>query len=647
MQNVLNKEAISNTLGISLATVNNWIKTEVIPSPDTSNRYNEQTFDYIINKIKTDTQRLNSRANRSLLGKKNISYLGITNTNRKKLLENLVRNFEESKLSISDGVLALAITLLKSNGLINLPLQDSKIEALISSWILESGNPQTVQNLFSQYDIQNQNDDLLGAFYQSIQSTARKSNFGSYYTPSILLKGIRGPYNKTILDPCCGSGSILLRILTKKHDHSKITARDIDDIALKICHLNLSLFFNDRNINSKIIKQDIADNERNDIFSRQTIELYDYIVTNPPWGSKFSKSQKNILVKLYPELETTEIFGIALNNCIDLLKDTGNLYFFLPHAFLNVASHRGIRQKVLKTPAIISIELLGNAFKGVVSENILLHIKKTSENNDELKNINIKNRIGLTYIIKKDKISAPDFFIPADITNDDESIIKKLYALNHITLKDNAIFALGIVTGNNKKHILSEKTADSEEIFRGKDIQPYKYWKAQCFIEFNPEKYQQISPVQYYRQKKITYRFIGDRLVCALDCGNHLLLNSANLFISKSYPMETIVCLFNSPIYTFIYQKKFHSKKMLKSHLQDFPLPILDEKQHSLFYSLHCRIMDGEIRQVEIDKVICEIFGMTDMEYEYIVNEKNISSINNYLVESRGISHAIIEQFEA
>ena len=559
-----------------------------------------------------------------MLEKKYVSYLGITDRNRKKLLENLVHNFEESGLSISDGVLALAITLLKSNGLINLPLKPgSKIEALISSWILESDNPQAVQNLFSLYEIQNQDDDLLGAFYQSIQSIARKSNLGSYYTPSILLKGIKVPYNKTILDPCCGSGSILLRILTKKHDHSKIIARDIDDIALKICHVNLSLFFNERNINSKIIKQDITDNKTNDIFSCRKNELYDYIVTNPPWGSKFSKSQKDNLIKLYPELETTEIFSIALNNCIDLLKDTGKLYFFLPHAFLNVASHRKIRQKVLKTPSVISIKLLGNSFKGVVSENILLHIKKTSENNDEVKNIHIKNRNGLTYVINKDKISSPDFFISADITNNDESIIKKLYALNYVTLKDNAIFALGIVTGNNKKHILSEKTADSEEIFRGKDIQPYKYRKAQCFIEFKPEKYQQLPPIQYYRQKKIAYRFIGDRLICVLDCSNHLLLNSANLFILKSYPMETIVCLFNSPVYTFIYQKKFHSKKVLKSHLQDLPLPVLDEEQHGLFYSMYHKIINEKIRQVEIDKIICGIFGISDEEYEYIVNEKN------------------------
>ena len=47
----LGKEKISERLGISLATVNNWIKTQVIPAPNNNNSYSQAAFDSIITMI--------------------------------------------------------------------------------------------------------------------------------------------------------------------------------------------------------------------------------------------------------------------------------------------------------------------------------------------------------------------------------------------------------------------------------------------------------------------------------------------------------------------------------------------------------------------------------------------------------------------
>ena len=67
----LGKEKISEKLGISVATVNNWIKTQVIPAPNRNNSYSKAAFDSIIEMIKDGQSRLNSRANRTLQKKKN------------------------------------------------------------------------------------------------------------------------------------------------------------------------------------------------------------------------------------------------------------------------------------------------------------------------------------------------------------------------------------------------------------------------------------------------------------------------------------------------------------------------------------------------------------------------------------------------
>ena len=604
----LSKGSIGDELGVSAYTIGNWIKAGLIPPPDSPKGcYSEPAFNFIINKIRNDSSKLSSRANRSLAKEKQMSYLGITDPARKKLLNDLVSDFERSTLSISDGVLALSIAMLNSNGLLTHSTQASRLDNLIESWLAESGNSFAVKKLFSKYYISNQNDDLLGAFYQSIQSISQKSSVGAYYTPKELLGSIKIKHDKTILDPCCGSGGIFLNTLGPNHDTSKIFAGDTDAIALKICLVNLSMFFNNRNIKAVIVQKDI-------IFDKMYEQSFDYIITNPPWGSFYTEKQKNVITKMYLELETTEVFSIALSNCANLLSAKGKLYFFLPYSFLNVATHRNIRLKILKLSAKISIELLGHAFKGVVSEGILLGIEKKIPG----ASIDISGRNGEKYVIEKKYIAGPDFFIPAYSNNNDLAIIKQIYKQKHTTLKDDTLFALGIVTGNNDEYLLSKKTRKSEVIFRGKDIQPYAYVEGEHFIEFDAKKYQQVASVDYFRQKKIAYRFISDRLICVLDAGGSLLLNSANLFISNSYPMETVVCLFNSPVYSFLFRKQFHSSKVLKSHLLELPLPVLSQKQHALFASLYANILAQKITQKNIDEVICELFRLNDQQYDYI-----------------------------
>ena len=194
--------------------------------------------------------------------------------------------------------------------------------------------------------------------------------------------------------------------------------------------------------------------------------------------------------------------------------------------------------------------------------------------------------------------------------------------IQNSTLKDNATFALGIVTGNNKKYLLQTKIENSEPIFKGCDIFPFKMDQEKMYIQFTPEIFQQVAKEAFYRSKKIVYRFINSRLVCAIDTKNFLLLNSANLFIPKNnYPFETIVCLFNSNIYNFVFQKKFHSTKVLRNHLESLPLPEFSNETHKELKKLHDKFVDGEFIQSELDKKIATLFNFSNEELKYILSE--------------------------
>jgi tRNA1(Val) A37 N6-methylase TrmN6 len=554
------------------------------------------------------------------LNKKLICFLGIERKDRKNLLVSLVEAYEHTHLSVSAGVLSLAVRVLKCANLLSENWEKSpasRIEELLKQWLLNHINDrEEILQTFSAFHIQNENDDILGAFYQSIQSISQKSSSGSYYTPGELLEGIKVPLNKTVLDPCCGSGGILLKILTKNHKSEHIFARDIDEIAVNICNVNMALFFDDPNYKSKIELKNILEREESGLFDNpKSSETFDYIITNPPWGGKLSKQQKDYLLHHYPEINTTETFGISLFNCLNMLTFNGVLYFFMPHSFLNVATHRHIRKMIMSRTGSISIKLLGNAFKGVLSEAILLKYSNNLEKN-EITVIQKNNEVGT---IQKNNIANNGFIISATSREADNTIIDKIYSKAGVFLKGNAIFALGVVTGNNDKHILKTPGDKAEPIFRGKDIQKFRYVQPECFIEFKPEKYQQVAPVEYYRQKKIVYRFISDKIVCAVDYNNHLLLNSANLFIPLiDYPFEAIVCLFNSSVYSFIYQKKFHSKKVLRSHIEEFPLPKINGMVKTEFSKYHTDILNGIDRTDEIENLTASIFGISETELKHI-----------------------------
>jgi type I restriction-modification system DNA methylase subunit len=627
MTSTLPKPALAGRLGISLATVNNWIKTREIPQPDSGDEYSKDMFLYIVEKIENNQNKLYSRANRRLAETKNMCYLNIKTKERKTLLNNLIKLYENSGLDILEGVLALVFAQLRSNEFIApdwKPNNMSKIDVLLSAWIAETKNHKMIQNLFTDFDIPNEDDDILGAFYQSIQNIAQKSNAGAYYTPVELLSTIKISHNKTVLDPCCGSGGILLGVLSKDHEQEKIYARDIDEIALRICAVNLALFFNNKNLPCHIIKEDLVFQKQADLFSAPHQDAFDYIITNPPWGSKFTHVQKEFLLNQYPQLGSTEIFSIALYNACKMLTAGGSLYFFLPHAFLNVATHRKIREYMLGMPNTISIKLLGNAFKGVLSESILLHIETRYKTSDIL----VEDTQGSIYQLRRSTVTGGDFIIPATIQNDDDELLSKIYSAQYQTLTQDAIFALGIVTGNNNKYIANIKGRGFEPVYRGKDIQKYIFNDPECFIYFEPELYQQVAPIEYYRQNKIAYRFICDKIICIYDTDNSLLLNSANVFISSVYPMETIVCLFNSVIYTYIFQKKYHSRKVLKSYLQSLPLPLFSGDTHRAFSAFHHKIVMQPAQNIqelqnEIDNAICKYFSISSKEYSYIQGAVN------------------------
>lgn len=425
-----------------------------------------------------------------------------------------------------------------------------------------------------------------------------------------------------VLDPCCGTGQFLLAFADKIDDPHNIYGVDIDEIAVRIARLNLLVKYKDKNFAPNIVCKDTLFEIGNyDLCSLndENIKDFDVIATNPPWGVHFSKRDTEKLKTTYPQIKSLESFSYFLSKSIDLLNDIGIISFVLPEAILNVKTHKDIREVILKSTGIEKVFYLDRVFKNVFTPVIRLDLSKKKDNKD-IEIIKENEKYNVSQVKWRNN---QDFIFDIHSNNFDTDIIDKVYNTKHTTLKNKADWALGIVTGNNKKYVLSEKMKNSEPIYKGKDIERFSLKKPSTYIVFTPERFQQVAPIEKYRTpEKLIYKFISKKLVFAYDDKQQLTLNSANIVIPKieNYSIKVISALFNSSLYQFVFQKKFSSIKVLRNHIEQLPIPLWDENTMQEITIMVDKITSNESRFEKLDQYIFERFNFSKEEIHYILN---------------------------
>ena len=206
------------------------------------------------------------------------------------------------------------------------------------------------------------------------------------------------------------------------------------------------------------------------------------------------------------------------------------------------------------------------------------------------------------------------------------------------TLNGQADFALGIVTGNNKKFITDEKREDNEMILKGSDLCKYRFHDTDHYIVFKPESFQQVAPTQLYRaEEKLLYRFICNQLVFAYDNRKTLSLNSCNILIPQipGVAIKFVMAVLNSRIAQFYFKKTFHSVKVLRSHIEQIPIPVADKVAQENIIQLADLLIsatdENTIIEIydKIDGKMAEIYTLS--REEYILIQKSMREENLFL----------------
>ena len=666
MEQYMTLKELCEEISISTATGRNWMKLgKIIPE------YTEKRIPYFskkyVRELKKDIQSGSNEALKSRRNKKYVSgnalYHSYVSENCKnveviqELLQLLSQRegiLDETKLQIILADCAVKLLAHKQkltlyspeqalldfvNGKLSFGETDCLIHDLITDkkqltkWIKEA------KELFCLSYLYEEQEDILGLLYISCKNIGNRKVTGSYYTSTTVVRKLieqvvaKNGVNKKVLDPCCGTGNFLLQ-LPKGFSMDNIYANDIDVIGMKLTRINMALKFPKAKI--EMICQHITGDN---FLSDYQEQGFDMIIGNPPWGYVFSMEESARLRKTYACAigKNIESYDVFIEQSLKKLKKGGVLSFVLPEAILNVKSHTPIRQVLIEQASIQYLEFLGNAFDKVQCPSIILQMKNTRK---PMSCIGMQVNDGKRVFELQKEREIISLYFSFTMTDKEYQITQKMLRQDDVTFLENqAIFALGIVTGNNKKYISNKKTTKNEVILKGSDLCRFRKKATNNYIVFRPKAFQQVAPTEYYRApEKLLYRFICNQLVFAYDDAQTLSLNSCNMVIPQIPDVEIkyVLAILNSRMAQFLYKKQFNSVKVLRSHIEQIPIPKISlEEQNCLIEIVDALLVEQTEENIvqlyeQLDDEVRRLYHLTDAEYQMI--KKSVDGENKFLV---------------
>lgn len=511
------------------------------------------------------------------------------------------------------------------------------------------------------------NVDVLGMLYISLKNMGERKATGSYYTPTHIVQKLiaqifkegeaerkipqgERQYIQTyenralreegsikekpeflpkgsitqlkILDPCCGTGNFLLQ-LPDGCSMEQVFGRDIDPISILAARINLALKFQGAPVS--LMKKQIR--VQNFLLEEGT-GAYGLVLGNPPWGYQFGREEEKLLKQKFQTAKGhhPESYDVFLEQALASVPCGGTVAFVLPEAVLHVKTHLAARRLLLGQAQIERLEYLGDVFDKVQCPAVILQVRK-EVGPFRTQGMSVSGK-GWGFEIQANRKVDAEYF-NFHMTDREYALMEKASSQEHMVfLKNQADFALGIVTGNNKALLKKEREGRAEPVLKGADIQKYRILPSKCFLAYEPEKFQQCAKESYYRAKeKLLYRFIGSQLVFAYDNQQRLSLNSCNILIPHvpGMDMKYIMAVLNSTSAQFLYSRKFHSLKVLRAYLEQIPIPMAPDKQPEIVSLAETMMEETDSEKWipcyhEIDRLVAFAYGYTEQEYREIQN---------------------------
>ncbi len=476
-------------------------------------------------------------------------------------------------------------------GVITLPTDLSNIQELKEHLISQGRLSSRANKLLKKGD----KSPLKVSHWQEYESTlddSYRNREGIYYTPRKIVVDMLDSFrevsreelsDKKFLDPCCGVGNFLKEALDLGFKAENIYGFDTDKEAVKIARRRVK----GANIECKDFLS----------IAHKLKISFDYIYTNPPWGKHLTAEQQKQYAVSYDAPRKADTSGLFMSAALSLLSPEGKLGFLIQEALLNIGSFEWIRERILRLH-IESITDYGRPFRTLMTRAqgvIISNVESTPASLCECKFAK-QSYFRRVHSFAKNPKRVINFWA----TQEDMNRVEQILSTPHSTLNKGAKWGLGIVTGDNKRHCSSTQNKEFDVgVIRGNDITKEGIAPAKIFINKDLTRYQQYAPRDIYdAQEKLIYKFISKRLLFCVDREQRYPLNSANcVVLSKEFgaTSQQVADLLNSEVINWLFERLYHSHKILRGDVETLPLHIdyfkyfttFDEEQYCKYLGIN------------------------------------------------------------
>lgn len=513
-----------------------------------------------------------------------------------------------------------------------------------------------LKDLLHRWDIL-RDGDLLGYIHQELQARQTRKTHGRYFTPRDIVDYIVsralasvGTASR-ILDPACGSGQFLIAAyasLTGPHTRRKAARHDAEDlirhrlhgidsdpVAASICRWNLSSI-------SGVGEDEIIKIHNNNYLFNYTRNdpladsgEFAAVIGNPPWGSRLSNEERLAAREHYTSaVSGINSFTLFIERTLRLLEPGGMMAFLLPEAYLNIGAHSVSRRQVLDHMRILDIASWGERFRGVFAPAVSFIAAREDSPVERSRHVvrissTATGTSGTATLIPQVHYDAtPQNIFNIHYSRRAVELISRIEEGGGFSLRESARFFLGIVTGDNPRHLSGTRSEETPDpIIIGRDLSQYRIDFSGHHFRYDPDTLQQVAPRELYlTRNKLLYKFIGRRLVFALDTEGRYSLNNVNALIPGDSPLEPecLLAILNSRLMQYYYEKNFFTVKVLRGNLERLPLRTADAGTRRKIRTLVRRVMEspdsaaGTRSRETIEDMVFSIYGIGDAQAAHI-----------------------------
>jgi type I restriction enzyme M protein len=298
-------------------------------------------------------------------------------------------------------------------------------------------------NMVDSEDWSSMSSDVKGDIYEDLLekiAADTKSGAGQYFTPRALIntmvKCIQPGPDKTVADPCCGSGGFLLSIKSYLEENYKLNAEqkkflkfdtfrgwEIVPSTYRLCLMNLFLHnIGDFDDSAKGNNNKSIPINRNDSLLADPGDRFDYILTNPPFGKKSSmtftneqgeQEQEDLIYNRQDFWATTSNKQLNFVQHIHtLLKSSGKAAVVVPdNVLFEGGAGETVRKKLLETTDLHTILRLptGIFYAQGVKANVIFFDNCLAAPSHQTKEVWIYDyRTGIHHTLKKNPLRESD-----------------------------------------------------------------------------------------------------------------------------------------------------------------------------------------------------------------------------------------------